>query len=232
MAVANLRRIVSLMGLLGCGGSCDARVRRGPLAQRVAVRLCAPSRATMRYLSLDDLDAVVELDSEAHSPGLWTREQYAAEIEGDRVFAVGAFSEVGLLLGMIFMSTVLDEAMLTNLAVARAVRRRGLATRLLDAALADGRKAGVQLFVLEVRQANRAAQKLYLSRGFVQAGRRRGYYQQPRDDAAVLLLRQTEEEMDTAERVAALASVGCGAAMPSQALQLGVEFELPDLWRS
>lgn len=189
----------------------------------------------MRQLSLADLDAVVELDVEAHPPGLWTREQYAAEIEGERAFAMGAFSvggfsEAGALLGMLFMSTVLDEAMLTNLAVARAVRRRGLATRLLDAALADGREAGVRLFVLEVRQANRAAQELYLSRGFVQAGRRRGYYQRPRDDAAVLLLREPEEEDAAAEPVEALAAAGCGADLPSAALRRGVEFELRALW--
>jgi ribosomal-protein-alanine N-acetyltransferase len=144
----------------------------------------------MRLLAFTDLDALVTLDAEAHPPQLWTRAQYQEEIERERGgLAIGVTSAAGELVGMLFMSVVLDEAMVTNLAVARSVRRRGLASRLLDAAVIGGRAAGVTTFVLEVRQANRAARALYESRGFAQAGTRRGYYQAPRDNAAVLLLR-------------------------------------------
>ncbi|KAJ1619656.1 acyl-CoA N-acyltransferase [Pavlovales sp. CCMP2436] len=191
----------------------------------------------MRRLTLGDVDAVVALDAEAYAPGLWTREQYVAEVEREQGFAIGAVSETGALLGMLFMAAVLDEAMITNLCAARSARRRGLATQLLDAALADGCAAGVHLFVLEVRRANRAAQKLYKSRGFVQAGLRKGYYAGPRDDAAVLLLR-----CPALAGVAEESAEGDGVPMPalevlestgiimSDALRAGVLIELRPLW--
>jgi ribosomal-protein-alanine N-acetyltransferase len=155
----------------------------------------------MRQLSPRDVDGAVALDREAYpSPGLWTQEQYLEEIERPRGFAVGVLDEASdRMLAMLFMAVVLDEAMITNLAVSHQARGRGLATRLLDTAVADGRRAGVRLFVLEVRKANRVARALYESRGFVQAGTRRGYYHNPRDDASVLLLRFDEEGEEGSE---------------------------------
>ncbi|KAG8459992.1 hypothetical protein KFE25_011041 [Diacronema lutheri] len=234
------RRAAGLLSLL-LGAAAVRPLHRAPPrgAARGTPRLCAPSRATIRELVLADVDAAVELDADAHPATLWTREQYAAEIECANSCALGVVSPAGALLGMLFMSTVLDEAMLTNLAVARSVRRRGLASQLLDAALADAREAGVRLFVLEVRQANQAARRLYLSRGFVQAGVRRGYYQRPPDDAAVLLLRCADEEEAGAltdgrahghAKGGGPATVRPGAELPSAALRRGVEVELRELW--
>lgn len=236
--MAPAKGALALCILFHHGGAARGRALRSAGQPRARVHLCAPTRATMRPLSLADLDAVVELDLEAHPLGLWTREQYSREVAHAQTFAIGAFGEAGSLLGMLFMSTVLDEAMLTNLAVARSVRRRGLATRLLDAALAEGREAGMQLFVLEVREANRAAQALYLSRGFVKAGRRRGYYERPRDDAAVLLLQCHEDGCGAeppeggqyARPDLAHAAASSAAAIPSAALRSGYEFELRALW--
>jgi ribosomal-protein-alanine N-acetyltransferase len=37
--------------------------------------------------------------------------------------------------------------------------------------------------LLEVRESNAAAQRLYLSAGFKQTGRRKGYYTRPAEDA-------------------------------------------------
>jgi ribosomal-protein-alanine N-acetyltransferase len=73
-----------------------------------------------------------------------------------------------------------------NLAVEAALRRRGVASRLLEAALAFARVAGVKTAFLEVRSSNAGAIALYEGHGFAPAGHRPRYYSDPPEDALVL----------------------------------------------
>lgn len=79
------------------------------------------------------------------------------------------------------------EAHVLNLCIAEAVRRRGIARRLLGSLLAQAESAGQQWAFLEVRPSNSTALKLYRELGFVEVGLRRGYYQavDGREDAIV-----------------------------------------------
>jgi ribosomal-protein-alanine N-acetyltransferase len=56
----------------------------------------------------------------------------------------------------------------------------------VEAALAHARAAGARTALLEVRQSNRDAQRLYLRLGFALVGQRPGYYSHPEEDALVL----------------------------------------------
>jgi ribosomal-protein-alanine N-acetyltransferase len=67
-------------------------------------------------------------------------------------------------------------------------RRQGIGARLLDAAIARVRASDVDSLYLEVRDSNAPARSLYLSRGFVEVGRRKDYYRRPKEDALVLRL--------------------------------------------
>jgi [ribosomal protein S18]-alanine N-acetyltransferase len=75
-----------------------------------------------------------------------------------------------------------------NLAVAPEFRRRGIAGALLETGLATFRRRKVDEVFLEVRESNRSAQALYLSRGFRAVGQRAAYYRNPKEDALVLRL--------------------------------------------
>ena len=77
---------------------------------------------------------------------------------------------------------VLDEAELLAIAVREIWRGQGIGARLLQAGLAA--LPEVRSVFLEVRAANHAAQALYRRHGFVENGRRRGYYG---DDDALLM---------------------------------------------
>jgi len=66
-------------------------------------------------------------------------------------------------------------------------RRRGLAGRLLRAALERFSAAGGGNASLEVRPSNLAAQAFYRGMGFVQVGVRKKYYQRDLEDALVLV---------------------------------------------
>jgi ribosomal-protein-alanine N-acetyltransferase len=88
--------------------------------------------------------------------------------------------------GMIVVRTVAGEAEVLNLAVLPTRRRRGLASGLVQAALARARAAGAHRAFLEVRESNVGARGFYANMGFTEAGRRRGYYSNPIEDALVL----------------------------------------------
>jgi ribosomal-protein-alanine N-acetyltransferase len=75
---------------------------------------------------------------------------------------------------------------IANLAVAPDERGQGIGSLLLDAALAQARRAGTTETYLEVRNSNLRARQLYDSRGFVEVGRRRNYYRRPVEDAVIL----------------------------------------------
>ena len=81
---------------------------------------------------------------------------------------------------------VADELHVHNVVVAPAERRGGLARRLLLEMLEEGRRAGIRVALLEVREGNLAARALYESLGFEAVGHRRGYYTSPAEDALLL----------------------------------------------
>jgi ribosomal-protein-alanine N-acetyltransferase len=79
-----------------------------------------------------------------------------------------------------------DEAHISTLAVRAAWRRQGLGELLLITLLDEARRLGASRATLEVRVSNTAAQALYTKYGFEQAGRRKAYYQDNREDALIL----------------------------------------------
>ena len=81
---------------------------------------------------------------------------------------------------------MLGEADIMNVAVSPAFRRRGIAAELLERLKNDLKAEGVYSLTLEVRASNDAAIALYALLGYVQVGRRPGYYHNPKEDALIL----------------------------------------------
>ena len=88
--------------------------------------------------------------------------------------------------GFIVGQQLEDEWEIENIAVTGAARRRGLGSRLVGELLDVVRGRGGKSVLLEVRESNRAARSLYEKWGFLEAGRRKMYYQNPPEDALVL----------------------------------------------
>jgi ribosomal-protein-alanine N-acetyltransferase len=133
-----------------------------------------------------DLDAVLEIERVSFSTP-WSRESFK-NLMGRTDSALGVATVDGTVVGYAVVWFVGSEAELGNIAVSPAWRRRGLGFWLLDWALENARKRGVERIFLEVRVSNKAAQDLYERRGFVQVGLRRRYYRAPAEDARVLCL--------------------------------------------
>ncbi|MFA9400126.1 MAG: ribosomal protein S18-alanine N-acetyltransferase [Acidobacteriota bacterium] len=136
----------------------------------------------IRQMTFADLPAVAALERRSFtspwSPGMFV-------LEMSKSGSVGlAADEAGLIAGYIVMTRFDLAWHLMNVAVAPEYRRRGLATGLIDAALAEiGPDTPV---TLEVRPSNVSAIGLYESLGFRSRGFRKGYYPDTGEDALIM----------------------------------------------
>lgn len=87
--------------------------------------------------------------------------------------------------GMIMM--VLDEAHLLNISIGRHWQRQGLGSELLQFLIDLSKERNCIRMLLEVRDSNQAAQRLYKRFGFSVVGMRKNYYpaHQGREDALI-----------------------------------------------
>lgn len=139
----------------------------------------------LRPAGTADLDAVVAIERASFADP-WSRASFAEALAGGRVRFDVAAADDGTVAGYAIAWFVADEGEVANLAVVPAQRRAGIAAALLEGVLAAARAEGVRTMHLEVRESNAAAKALYARFGFREAGRRRGYYRQPVEDALVL----------------------------------------------
>lgn len=124
----------------------------------------------------------------------WPASAFAEALRSDHVRFVAATNGAGgMVVGYVVAWFVAGEGEIANVAVAPAWRGRGIGARLLDATILRARDEGIGRLYLEVRESNLAAQGLYASRGFVQVGRRRGYYRRPNEDALILSVAISDE---------------------------------------
>ncbi|MDR1425107.1 MAG: ribosomal protein S18-alanine N-acetyltransferase [Azoarcus sp.] len=138
-------------------------------------------------MGVDDLDWVTAQEGELHRFP-WTRGNFADSLASGH--ACWLMRENGRLAGYAVTLAVLDEAHLLNISVVREAQGRALGLRLLEHLLEAARQSGARQFFLEVRPSNAAARALYRRAGFVEIGRRKGYYPGPegREDAIVMRL--------------------------------------------
>ena len=117
----------------------------------------------------------------------WSEDMLTQELYNDSASYILAVAEDGTALGYAALTVVLDEGSIDKVAVKGKYRRMGVADALVDAFVRFGR-ANLAFLTLEVRQSNTAALELYMKHGFVQVGRRKNYYTDPREDAILMTL--------------------------------------------
>lgn len=144
----------------------------------------------------DHLDEVVELERVCF-PDPWSRNMLKEELENDLAAFLVALDEQGAVAGYAGLQVVLDEGYILNVAVRPDCRRQGVAGRLLQVFLDFARGNKLAFLTLEVRASNYAAIALYGSRGFRGVGRRKNYYEHPREDAVIMTLDLAGEEEKT-----------------------------------
>lgn len=117
----------------------------------------------------------------------WSKKMLAEELENQcAAFLVAQEPVSGAVLGYAGLLVVADEGYITNVAVFPDYRRQGIAAQLIDVFCRFAQGNRLAFLTLEVRPGNKAAIELYRSFGFEEVGRRRNYYDLPKEDALIL----------------------------------------------
>lgn len=133
----------------------------------------------------ENVEGVAVLEKENFSDG-WSLNSLKEELNNPNavyfVMKDENSSEVVAAAGMIVSFDIAD---IMNVSVKKEYRRNALGSRLIERLIEEGRKIGVKEFVLEVRENNEAARKLYEKEGFVFEGIRPDFYSNPKENAAL-----------------------------------------------
>lgn len=132
-----------------------------------------------------DLDAVLAIEAGVQDFP-WTRGNFVDALAAGYDAWVGREGEG--IVGFAVLMRAVDEVHLLVVGVAPHCQRAGRGRALLDWATRQARAAGMKRMLLEVRPSNAGAIGFYLRAGFVEIGRRRGYYPAVigREDAIVM----------------------------------------------
>lgn len=130
----------------------------------------------MKKEHLADILAV-ERESFSHP---WTEKMFQEELSGKfSVYRVAM--EDGKAVAYMGMWILADEGHITNVAVAKDYRRRGIAKALISDFVRLSGEKQLAFMTLEVRASNENAISLYKSFGFTEVGVRKKYYENTED---------------------------------------------------
>ena len=147
-------------------------------------------------MTADHLDEVAELERVCFSVP-WSRNMLKEELDNALSALLVALDDDGRVVGYAGVQVILDEGYITNVAVRPDCRRRGVAAQLLKVFLDFAQGNKLAFLTLEVRESNHAAIILYGRHGFRSVGRRRNYYEHPREDAIIMTREFTDGTADT-----------------------------------
>jgi [ribosomal protein S18]-alanine N-acetyltransferase len=139
-------------------------------------------------MSRADMPGIMALEQELFPEDAWTKEMFAGEFAQPPSRRLYLVAEEGNTLigygGMMFTGG--PQADVVTLAVDPAHWGRGAGTALLRALIDAADVRGCAEVLLEVREDNPRARRLYQRNGFTEVGIRRGYYQPSGVDAVVM----------------------------------------------
>ena len=116
----------------------------------------------------------------------WSKRMLGEELENQCAAFLVAEDENGTVLGYAGLLVMLDEGYITNVAVFPEYRRLGVAAKIIDVYMNFAAANDLAFLTLEVRPSNEAAIALYRRFGFEEVGRRKNYYDLPKEDALIL----------------------------------------------
>ena len=140
----------------------------------------------MKIIPMTDahVDAVADLEAICFADP-WSVNSVASELTNPLSCWLVAL-EADTVVGYIGSQTVMGETDMMNVAVHPDHRRKGVAVSLIHALVQKLKECESHCLTLEVRASNAPAIALYEKLGFTEAGRRRNYYRNPKEDALIL----------------------------------------------
>jgi len=139
----------------------------------------------IRKLTRQDLDQLMVIEDDVFSMP-WSRQSYETELKNQWANYLACDWE-GQLAAYIGMWTVFEEAHITNVAVSKRFRGRGLGRILMLEEEKLARAKGANRILLEVRPSNETALAMYKGLGYIPVSVRREYYADNGEDALVMI---------------------------------------------
>jgi len=136
-----------------------------------------------------DIPRIYEIEQEAISPP-WSLGALMGEIEKDSFFIVAvddAPIDDALIVGFAILRQVGDDGELLQIAVDKSLRQSGVGDLLMAEIQEHASTKAFNSVFLEVRRSNAAAIALYKKHGFKQVRVRKDYYEDPVEDALIMV---------------------------------------------
>lgn len=137
-----------------------------------------------RRMTVGDIAAVAALEQLIFSDA-WSEAGIRETFCQSQAFVMIA-EEAGNIIGYCIVYYVLDEGEIARVAVSPEKRRKGIARGLLDCTCRECKEKGVERLLLDVRESNVSARRLYEDYGFCVDGIRKNFYQNPTEDAVLM----------------------------------------------
>ena len=138
----------------------------------------------IKKMTAEHVPQVAELEKLCFSAP-WSEKSIASELTNELAFWLVA-EDKGRVVGYVGSQTVFPETDMMNIAVTTERRREGIAEVLVDSLITELKRIGSSSLTLEVRSSNAPAIALYQKLGFHEAGLRKNYYRNPKEDAYIL----------------------------------------------
>ena len=142
------------------------------------------SEPEIRLMEEADLAEVAAIEREAIAPP-WSEEAFRESLGLPHTILLTAVKD-GQIAGYCVCYQSFEEGEITNVAVKKELRGQGIAGKLLEKLCSYGRERGLERYILEVRAGNEPAIHLYERSGFTRVGIRKGFYEQPVEDAVIM----------------------------------------------
>lgn len=142
----------------------------------------------IRKMEEQDIRDVVAIEEETFSSP-WSAESFIQESKRvNNIYLVVEENEK--VIGYCGLWGIAGEGQITNVAVSKENRNRGVGKQMLTRLLELGVEQGLEAFTLEVREGNKGALHLYESLGFLSAGLRKNFYSKPAENAVIMWLQK------------------------------------------
>jgi ribosomal-protein-alanine N-acetyltransferase len=135
---------------------------------------------SIRKATPGDLAAILALERDAPAAAHWSAGQYERRLADGHLLLAESGTQ---LRGFLCARVAADEWEIENVVVARLFLHQGIADELMRCLIARAAKAGASRLLLEVRESNNPARRLYEKHGFRLEGRRFRYYRDPTENA-------------------------------------------------
>ena len=137
----------------------------------------------IREFTLGDQKAIALLEEECFFEP-WSEKAILESHGNSTLFLL--FEEENKVLGYVGLQIVLDEGYITNVAVTKSARKRGVGSALISQLKEVAKEKGLIFISLEVRESNTAAIALYEKQGFKTVGKRKNFYSHPTEDGLIM----------------------------------------------